>query len=126
MIFQAPCVHADVVGRVSRLCLSSGVVPAFFVPHEFGSQSTIEDFKGTGQEKVWARFVHGSPRDLQGNSQSYVTTLRRHCSNRIESAPRDVPSRTDGNWNFCLDPGSQIIYLERTNALGTVEVLVRS
>ena len=41
-IFQGPHSHPDVVGRVSRLCLSLGVVPVFVVPREFGFQATIE------------------------------------------------------------------------------------
>ena len=65
-IFQRPHTHPDVVGRVSRLCLSLGVVPVFVVPHEFGFQSTIENYNGTWQEKVWARFEHGALPDLQG------------------------------------------------------------
>src|SRR5262249_28591465 len=40
-IFQGPHTHPDVIGRVSRLCLSLRVIPVFVVPHEFGSQSSI-------------------------------------------------------------------------------------
>jgi putative transposase len=42
-IFQGTHAHPDVIGRVSRLCLSLGVVPVFVVPHEFGFQSMIEN-----------------------------------------------------------------------------------
>jgi hypothetical protein len=125
-IFQGPHTHPDVVGRVSRLCLSLGVVPVFVVPHEFGFQSAIENYNGTWQAKVWARFEHGSLRDLQGHSQRYVTSLRRHRADRIESAPQrrafprpwrlDLQSRLRG----------RIMYLRRTSATGTVEVLGRS
>ena len=125
-IFQGPHTHPDVVGRVSRLCLSLGVVPVFVVPHEFGFQSAIENYNGTWQAKVWARFEHGSLRDLQGHSQRYVTALRRHRADRIESAPQrrafprpwrlDLQSRLRG----------RIMYLRRTSAAGTVEVLGRS
>jgi hypothetical protein len=87
-IFQGPHTHPDVIGRVSRLCLGLGVVPVFVVPREFGFQSAIENYNGTWQAKVWARFEHGSLPDLQGRSQRYVTALRRHRSDRIESAPR--------------------------------------
>ena len=65
-IFQGPHAHPDVIGRVSRLCLSLGVVPVFVVPHEFGFQSTIENYNGTWQAKVWARFEHGSLPGLAG------------------------------------------------------------
>ena len=43
-IFQGTHTHPDVIGRVSRLCLSLGVVPVFVVPHEFGFQSMIENW----------------------------------------------------------------------------------
>ena len=125
-IFQGPHAHPDVVGRVSRLCLSLGVVPVFVVPHEFGFQSTIENYNGTWQAKVWVRFEHGSLPDLQGRSQRYVTALRRHRADRIESAPRRraFPKR----WRLDLQsrPRGRIFYLRRTSAVGAVEVLGRS
>jgi hypothetical protein len=125
-IFQGPHAHPDVVGRVSRLCLSLGVVPVFVVPHEFGFQSTIENYNGTWQAKVWARFEHGALLDLQGRSQRYVTALRRHRADRIGSAPRRraFPKR----WRLDLQsrPRGRIIYLRRTSALGAVEALGRS
>jgi hypothetical protein len=125
-IFQGPHAHPDVVGRVSRLCLSPGVVPVFVVPHEFGFQSTIENDNGTRQAKVWARFEHGALLDLQGRSQRYVTALRRHRADRIGSAPRRraFPKR----WRLDLQsrPRGRIIYLRRTSALGAVEALGRS
>src|SRR5262249_56596077 len=65
-IFQGTHAHPDVVGRVSRLCLSLGVVPVFVVPHEFGFQSMVENYNGTWQAKVWARFDHGALPDWQG------------------------------------------------------------
>ena len=126
MIFQGPHAHSDVVGRVSRLCLSLGVVPVFVVPHEFGFQSMIENYNGTWQAKVWTRFQHGSLPDLQGQSQRYVTALRRHRADRIESAPQRCafPKR----WHLDLQsrPRGRIIYLRRTSAEGAVEVLGRS
>ncbi|MGZ3489570.1 MAG: hypothetical protein ACXVBY_22245, partial [Isosphaeraceae bacterium] len=125
-IFQGTHAHPDVVGRVSRLCLGLGVVPVFVVPHEFGFQSMVENYNGTWQAKVWARFEHGALPDLQGRSQRYVTALRRHRADRIESAPgrRTFPKR----WRLNLQsrPRGRIIYLRRTSAAGTVEVLGRS
>src|SRR5262249_29216201 len=67
-IFPGPHAHPDVVGRVSRLCLSLGVVPGFVVPREFGFQATIEGYNGTWQAKVWARFEHTSLLGLQERS----------------------------------------------------------
>jgi len=125
-IFQGPHTHPDVLGRVSRLCLSLGVTPVFVVPHEFGFQSTIENYNGTWQAKVWARFEHGSLPDLQGHSQRYVAALRRHRADRIELAPqrRAFP----GRWRLDLQSRlkGRLIYLRRTSAAGTVEVLGRS
>jgi hypothetical protein len=124
--FQGPHTHPDVVGRVSRLCLSLGVTPVFVVPHQFGFQSTIENYNGTWQAKVWARFEHGSLPDLQGRSQRYVAALHRHRADRIESAPRRraFPQRWRLNLQSRLK--GRIIYLRRTSAAGTVEVLGRS
>jgi hypothetical protein len=124
-IFQGSHAHPDVVGRVSRLCLGQGVVPVFVVPHEMGFQSMIENFNGNWQAKVRARFPHGSLPDLQGQSQRYVTALRRHRADRIESAPqrRAFPKR----WRLDLQsrPHGRVISLRRTSAVGAVEVLDR-
>jgi hypothetical protein len=125
-IFQGPHAHPDVVGRVSRLCLSLGVVPVFVVPHEFGFQSMVENYNGTWQAKVWARFPHGSLPDLQGHSQRYVTALRRHRADRIESAPRRRAFPKTWRLNLQSRPRGRIIYVRRTSAVGSVEVLGRS
>jgi hypothetical protein len=124
-IFQGPHAHPDVVGRVSRLCLSLGVTPVFVVPREFGFQSMVENDNGTWQAKVWARFEHGSLPDLRACSLRHVTALRRHRADRIESAPRRraFPKR----WRLDLQarPRGRIIYVRRTDAAGAVEVLGR-
>jgi hypothetical protein len=108
------------------LCLSLEVVPVFVVPHEFGFQSMIENYNGTWQAKVRARFQHGWLQDLQGQSQRYVTALRRRRADRIEPAPQRhaFPKR----WHLDLQarPRGRIIYLRRTSAEGTVEVKGRS
>jgi hypothetical protein len=125
-IFQGPHAHPDVVGRVSRLCLGLGVTPVFVVPREFGFQSMVENYNGTWQAKVWARFEHGSLPDLQACSLRHVTALRRHRADRIESAPRRraFPKR----WRLELQarPRGRIIYVRRTDAAGAVDVLGRS
>jgi hypothetical protein len=125
-IFQGTHAHPDVIGRVSRLCLSLGVVPVFVVPHEFGFRSMIENYNGTWQAKVWARFPHGSLSDLRGHSQRYVTALRRHRADRIESAPRRGAFPKCWHLNLQARPRGRIIYLRRTSATGTVEVMGRS
>jgi hypothetical protein len=125
-IFQGTHAHPDVIGRVSRLCLSLGVVPVFVAPHEFGFQSMIENYNGTWQAKVWARFEHGSLSDLRGHSQRYVTALRRHRADRIESAPRRRAFPAGWHLNLQARPRGRIMYLRRTSAAGTVEVLGRA
>ena len=125
-IFQGTHAHPDVIGRVSRLCLSLGVVPVFVVPHEFGFQSMIENYNGTWQAKVWARFEHGSLLDLQGHSRRYVAALRRHRSERIESAPQRRAFPTGWHLDLQARPQGRIMYLRRTSAVGTVEVLGRA
>jgi hypothetical protein len=67
-IFQGPHQHPDVVGRVTRLCLSLGVVPVFVPPRETGFQAAIENDNGRWQTKVWARFVHASLDELRSRS----------------------------------------------------------
>jgi hypothetical protein len=125
-IFQGTHAHPDVLGRVSRLCLGLGVVPVFVVPHEFGFQSMVENYNGTWQAKVWARFEHGSLLDLQGHSQRYVSALRRHRADRIESAPQRRAFPTGWHLNLQARPRGRIMYLRRTSAVGTVEVMGRS
>ena len=125
-IFQGPHAHPDVVGRVSRLCLSLGVVPVFVVPYEFGFQSMVENSNGMWQAKVWARFQHGSLPDLGGQSQRYVTALRRHRADRIESAPRRRAFPKQWHLDLQSRPHGRIVYLRRTSAVGAVEVLGRS
>ena len=122
-IFQGPHTHPDVIGRVSRSCLSLGVVPVFVVPREFGFQSMIENYNGTWQQKVWARFQHGSLLDLQGHSQRYVTALRRYRADRIESARRRRAFPKTWHLDLQARLRGRIVYLRRTSAAGAVEVL---
>ena len=102
------------------------MVPVFVVPHEFGFQSMIENYNGTWQAKVWARFEHGSLADLPGHSQRYVSALRRHRADRIESAPQRRAFPTHWRLNLQSRLRGRIIYLRRTSASGTVEVLGQS
>jgi hypothetical protein len=124
-IFQGTHAHPDVIGRVSRLCLSLEVVPVFVVPREFGFQSMVENYNGMWQAKVWARFQHGSLLDLQGHSQRYVTALRRHRADRIEPGPRRRAFPKSWRLNLQSRPRGRIVYVRRTSATGTVEVLGR-
>ena len=122
-IFQGPHAHPDVVGRVTRLCLSLGVVLVFVPPREMGFQAMIEGYNGTWQAKVWSRFEHQGLTALQAQSARFVAAHRRHRSARIESAPcrRTFPER----WvlNLQAHPRGRIVYIRRTDAVGKVELL---
>src|SRR5512147_1352676 len=86
----------------------------------------IENYNGTWQAKVWPRFEHGSLLDLQGHSRRYVAALRRHRSERIESAPQRRAFPTGWPLDLQARPQGRIMYLRRTSAVGTVEVLGRA
>jgi len=121
--FQGPRQHADTVGRVTRLCLSLGIIPVFAPPNETGFQAAIESFNGLWQAKVWSRFEHHSLRGLAGRSAKYIVASRQRRATRTESAParRPFPKR----WRLDLQkhPTGTIIYLRRTDNQGRVNML---
>jgi hypothetical protein len=122
-IFQGSHAHPDLVGRVSRLCLSLGVVPVFVPPRETGFQAAIESYNGSWQARVWARYQHRDLAELCERSQRHVTALRRHRAERIAAAPlrRRFPRR----WQLDLEQPlrGRLIYVRRTDGQGTAEVL---
>jgi hypothetical protein len=122
-IFQGAQVHPNVVGRVSRMCLSLGVIPVFAPVAEQGFQGMIENYNGNWQAKVWARFRFGSLREVEGQSRRFVTALRGHRASRIESAPdrEEFPKAWKLNLQEALR--GRMIYLRRTDESGTVEML---
>jgi hypothetical protein len=124
--FQGPHQHPDVVGRVTRVCLSLGVVPVFVPPQETGFQAAVEHLNGQWQAKVWARFQHASLAALQSQSARYVAASRCRAAARMESAP----SRTTFPKRWRLDLQAplrgQIVYLRRTNLRGEVSMLGRT
>lgn len=124
-IFQGSHAHPDVVGRVSRACLSLGVSVVFAPPRETGFQAGIESYNGSWQARVWLRFHHANLTELCDRSQRHVAALRRHRAERIAAAPprRRFPRR----WELDLKRPlrGRLIYLRRTDAAGTAEVLGR-
>jgi putative transposase len=124
-IFQGPHAHPDTLGRVTRLCLSLGVVPVFVPPREPGFQAIIEGYNGTWQAKVWARFEHADLSDLEGHSSRFVAAHRRHRADRIESAPRRRAFPEGWKLNLHARPRGRIVYIRRTDASGVVELLNR-
>lgn len=125
-IFQGSHAHPDLIGRVSRLCLSLKVTPVFVPPREMGFQAAIEGYNGSWQSRVWARFQHQGLPDLQGHSDRHVAALRRHRAARIEAGPRRRPFPRDWELDLQTLVRGRLIYLRRTNARGEVEVLGRS
>ena len=121
--FCGPKQHADVVGRVSRLCLSLGVSPVFALPNETGFQAAIESLNGRWQIGVWSRFEHHVLRGLKSRSDKYVTAARQKIAARIEAAPsrRPFPKR----WRLDLQkhPQGTLIYIRRTNDRGQASLL---
>lgn len=121
--FQGPHQHPDVVGSVSRLCLSLGVTPVFAPPRETGFQAAIESLNGRWQAKVWARFHHDSLLELQARSQQYVRASHQRASQRQESAPPREPFPATWKLNLQAPPQGQIIYLRRTSDKSVVQLL---
>lgn len=129
-VFHGPHIHPDVIGRVSRACLSLGVVPVFAPVSEHGFQAQVEGYNGLWQAKVWGRFHHESLDALTERSSAYVAAHRQRSAARREAAPDrlDVPT----GWVLDLQahpadsPASRIVYIRRTDASGRVRVLGRS
>jgi hypothetical protein len=125
-LFEGPQIHPDTIGRVTRVCLSLGVVPVFVPPRETGFQAAIEGFNGLWQAKVWARFQHPSLEGLQAQSARYVAAHRQRRAARIEAAPgrRLFPRR----WHLDLQahPQGRLVFLRRSNGQGEVQLLGRA
>jgi hypothetical protein len=124
-IFQGSHAHPDVVGRVSRVCLSLGVVPVFVPPRETGFQAAIENYNGSWQTRVWLRFHHQDLSALCACSSRHVAALRRHRAERIANAPRRRCFPRDWELDLKQPLRGQLIYLRRTDDAGRVEVLGR-
>jgi transposase-like protein len=122
-IFQGSHAHPDLVGRVSRLCLSLKVTPVFVPPRETGFQAAIESYNGSWQKRVWLRFRHSNLDELCDRSTRHVAALRRHRAQRIEAAP--TRRRFPRAWEMHLRQPlrGRIIYLRRSNGSGAVAVL---
>lgn len=123
-VFQGAHHRRDVIGRVSRLCLSLGVTPVFAPPRETGFQAAIENFNGRWQAKVWARFHFGtSRRAMISRSDKFIRALRRRSAERIASGPPRIALPENWKWHLQdVTPGI-IIYLRRTNDRGQAELL---
>lgn len=123
--FQGPRQYADTIGRVTRLCLSLGVIPVFAPPYETGFQAAIESFNGLWQSKVWLRFKHTSLRGLAGRSAKYIIASRKRRAVRNEAAPARRPFPNHWRLDLQKHPTGTIIFLRRTDNQGRVSVLER-
>jgi hypothetical protein len=120
--FQGPHQFADTIGRVSRLCMSLGVVPVFAPPRETGFQASVESLNGRWQAKVWARSEHKNLAELKQRSKRYVTAARLRSAERIRAAPARRPF-VEGCTPDLTHPQGKIFFLRRTNDTGWAELL---
>jgi transposase len=125
--FHGPHHLPDVLGRLTRLCLSLGVTPVFVPPRERGFQAAIENFNGRWQAKVWRRFRFKSLRALCAQSERFVAASRERSAPRIEAAPQRRALPKDWRARLAAPPvAGRIIYLRRIDAQGNVRLLGRS
>jgi len=121
--FQGGHNHPDVIGRLSRTCLSLGVIPVFAPPRETGFQAAIESFNGLWQAKVWQRFHHDDLGRLQDRSCRYIQAHRQRNAARIGSAPARRPFPDAWKADLQAAPRGVIIYLRRTSDQGRASLL---
>jgi putative transposase len=125
-LFEGPQIHPDTTGRVTRACLSLGVVPVFVPPRETGFQAAIEGFNGLWQAKVWARFQHPSLEALQAQSARYEAAHRQRAAARIEAAPGRRPFPRGWHLDLQAHPQGRLVFLRRSNGQGEVQLLGRA
>ena len=122
-IFHGPHHYKNVVGRVSRMCMSLGVTPVFAPQYETGFQAAVESYNGRWQEKVWARFHFDSLEQVQEQSDKYVRAYRSRIAERIKSAPERAAFPKDREPDFNAALTGKMIYIRRTNERGSVSIL---
>lgn len=120
--FQGPHQHPDSLGRVTRMCLSLGVVPVFAPPRESGFQASIENFNGRWQAKVWVRFQHASLEALQLQSAKFIAASRRKVAPRLDGTLRR-PFPLDWAFDSAAPLQGHVVFLRRTSDQGTVTLL---
>ena len=122
-VFYGTHGYCDVVGSVTRICLSLGVTPIFAVPREFGIQSSIESYNNRWQQKVWQRFHVSSLDELKARSDRYVMAARLKQRQRFDAAPTRRPFPTDWSEPSKLERSGRILLIRRTNQEGAVHLL---
>lgn len=124
--FQGGHNHPDVVGRVTRFCLSLNVIPVFATPREHGFQAEIENFNDLWQKKVWRRYHHESLHMLRDYSDRFVQAMIRRPAKRSDRAPNRRNFPEPWHLNLQTHPEGLVIYLRRTNEHGQVQLLGHS
>lgn len=124
--FQGPHQHADTMGRVIRLCLGLGIVPAFAPPREPGFQNGVENLNGRWQDKVWGRFDHQTLAGLRARSARFVAASRQRAAVSHERIPPRMPFPS--GWRLDLQAPLQghVIFIRRTTEYGAVALLGHS
>ena len=122
-VFQGPHHHPDVIGSVTRLCLSLQVTPVFAVPREFGIQSSIESYNNRWQQKVWQRFHVSDLAQLCDYSARYVEAVRQKNRQRHEASPARRLFPLVWPESDSLERAGCVIFLRRTSGEGSVELL---
>jgi hypothetical protein len=112
------------LGRVIRMCLSLDVTPVFAPPRESGFQAAIEHFNGLWQRKVWQRFDFHSHAQLHACSERFVRAYTRQLSTTAQ-AERALRRPFPPGWkpDYAALPIGRLIFLRRTSATGSVEIL---
>lgn len=122
-VFQGNPAWPDTFGRVTRTCLSLGVIPVFAPPLSRGFQADIEAFNGRWQDAVWSRFTFRDRAQLVVQSRKFIRAHRDRPAVRIEDAParRTFPK----NWHAHLQQPltGTVVFVRVTSATGTATVL---
>jgi hypothetical protein len=113
----------DSLGRVSRFCLSLGVVPVFVPPRETGFQASIESYNGRWQRGVWQRFHFENLRAVCQQSEKYVKAARAKNASRSDAAPTRWAFPNDWQWDDEWRPTGTVIFIRRTDAQGHVTAM---
>ena len=121
--FQGAHQFPDTVGRVTRLCLSLGIVPVFAPPRETGFQAAVESYNGRWQAKVWARFHHATRAALRERSDRYVAAARQRAVPRLEAAPPRRPFPKEWELDLQASPRGRLVFLRRLSEQGTAHLL---
>jgi transposase len=113
----------DSLGRISRLCLSLGVIPVFVPPQETGFQASIENYNGRWQRGVWQRFYFENLRQVQDQSKRYVKAMRAKNACRRDVTPNRWKIPYNWKLNYQTRPTGKVIFIRRTDTQSHISVM---